>query len=270
MTIRLVATDLDGTLWGRAVELRPRIRAAIAELERRGVTVLAATGRRPRSAREALRRNGLGLAAVCLDGTFGEDFTTGTRFHQEFFDAGSAAAVLAAFTAARVAPNVFVDHPEIDVLLAEAPSHRPEGAETLADWAQIGPLAEALAHHRAAAFTVIGGDHAVLAPVADATRATGVARATLTADSLYGGTSLSVIPAAASKWAGVLAFAGVHGIGAAEIVAVGDAANDLEMLQGAAVAVAVRTAVDEVLASADQLIDPPDEDGWAALVDLVG
>ncbi len=270
MTIRLVATDLDGTLWGKAVEVRPRIRAAIAELERRGVVVLAATGRRPRSARVALGRNELVLAAVCLDGTFGEDFATGVRFHEELFEPDAAAAVLDAFESLNVAPNVFVDHPEIDVLLAEAPSHRPDGAETLADWAQIGPLKAALPQHRAAAFTVIGGDHAVLAPVALAARATGFARATLTADSLYGGTSLSVVPSAASKWAGVLSFAARHGIDAAEILAVGDAANDLEMLHGAAIAVVVRTAVDEVRATADHLIDPPDEDGWAALIDLIG
>lgn len=264
--IRLVATDLDGTLWDRSVELHPAIRAAIEELQRRGITVLAATGRRPRSARTALHDNGLFVPAVCLDGTFGEDFVRGERFHEALFPPATAARVLATFAAHGVAPNVFVDHPEIDVLLAEAPSHRPNRAESLADWALIGPLELVLHEHRVAAFTVIGGELERLAPLAAAIAGEGLARATLTSDSLYGGTSLSVIPAAASKWAGVAAFAALLDVAPDEILGVGDAANDLELLHGAGHAVAVRSAAPEVLAAADELIDTPGEGGWAQLV----
>ncbi len=266
--IRLVATDLDGTLWDATVQVRGDVRLAIEELARRGVIVLAATGRRPRSARTALEENGLFLPAVCLDGTFGEDFVRGQRFHQSLFTGPEAVAVLAAFVGHGIAPNVFIDHPELDVLLAELPSHHPHRAESLLPWAHIGPLAEAVPQHRVAAFTVIGGVLEELAPLAAAITSAGLARATLTRDSLYGGTSLSVIPAAASKWAGVAAFAAQFGIGAAEILGVGDAANDLELLQGAGHAVAVRTATAEVLAAADTLIDPPADGGWTALVEL--
>ena len=41
--IRLVATDLDGTLWDATVQVRGDVRFAIEELARRGVIVLAAT-----------------------------------------------------------------------------------------------------------------------------------------------------------------------------------------------------------------------------------
>lgn len=266
--IRLVATDLDGTLWDRTVTVRPGVRAAVEELSRRGVIVLAATGRRPRSARTALADNGLALPAVCLDGTFGEDFVRGERFHESLFGPADALAVLDLFVAHDVAPNVFVDHTEVDVLLGKAPTHRPERAESLLDWAHVGPLADSVPRHRVAAFTVIGGVFDELAPLAAAISAAGQARATLTSDSLYGGTSLSVIPAEASKWAGVAAFAAGVGIDASEILGVGDAANDIELLQGAGHAVAVRTAAAEVLAEADELIDPPGEDGWATLVEL--
>ncbi len=266
--IRLVATDLDGTLWDRTVTVRPAVRAAVEELSRRGVIVLAATGRRPRSARTALRDNGLALPAVCLDGTFGEDFVRGERFHESLFGAADALAVLQLFDAHAVAPNVFVDHTEVDVLLGKAPTHSPERAESLLEWAHVGPLAHSVPQHRVAAFTVIGGVFDELAPLAGAITAAGLARATLTSDSLYGGTSLSVIPIEASKWAGVEAFALSLGIHASEIIGVGDAANDIELLQGAGHAVAVRTAAPQVLAVADGFIDPPGEDGWAALVEI--
>jgi len=267
--IRLVATDLDGTLWDRTCEVRPRVRAAIVELQHRGVIVLAATGRRPRSARTALEANRLDLPVVCLDGTFGEEFSAGTRFHEALFEGRIAHEVLASFERFDVAPNVFVDHPHIDVLLATAPTHRDEGAESLLQWAMVAPLRQTIPEHRVAAFTVIGGAHDQLAPIAHAIRDARLARATLTADSLYGGTSLSVIPHEASKWAGVAAFAARLGIAANEILGVGDAANDLELLAGAGRSVAVRTAAPEVRAVADDLIDPPGDDGWAAIVDLV-
>ncbi|MFN0029906.1 MAG: HAD family hydrolase [Acidimicrobiales bacterium] len=265
-----MATDLDGTFWDRSVQAHPRSLAAVAELQRRGVLVVAATGRRPRSARTALQENGLTVPAVCLDGTFGEDWATGQRFHQAFFTDEESAAILAAFVELAVAPNVFVDHPELDVLLAELPAHQPERAEALLPWAHIGPLQHSVPLHTVAAFTVIGGAFDDLAPLASVLRASGLARATLTKDSLYGGTSLSVIPNAASKWAGVAALAATLGIGPEEIVGVGDAANDLELLAGAGVAVAVTTACDEVLAIADIIIDAPADGGWSALVDICG
>ena len=244
------------------------MRAAVDELTRRGVTILAATGRRPRSARTALHDNRLFLPAVCLDGTFGEDFDTGRRFHESLFSTAGAEGVLGLFARYDVAPNVFVDHHEIDVLLAAVPTHNAPRAESILPWADIGPLEDAVPHHRVAAFTVIGGDLDQLSPLAAAITAAGLAPATLTRDSLYGGTSLSVIPTSASKWVGVTVFAAAVGIAPEKILGVGDAANDLELLRGAGHAVAVRTAAPDVLATADQLIDPPDEDGWAALVDI--
>lgn len=266
--IRLVATDLDGTLWDRTCELRPEHRDAIDALTESGIAVLAATGRRPRSARVALEDNGLFLPAVCLDGTFGWDFRSDERFHTELFHADHAGLLLEIFDHHEVAPNVFVDHPSVDVLLAELPSHQPERAESLLPWAMIGPLADSVPNHQVAAFTVIGGEREVLAPVAAMARDGGFARATLTSDSLYGGTSLSIIPARASKWAGVVAFAARLGIGPDEILAVGDAANDLEMLIGAAHAVVVRTAAPDIVEVADTLIDPPAEGGWQELVQI--
>jgi hydroxymethylpyrimidine pyrophosphatase-like HAD family hydrolase len=51
-TIELVVTDLDGTLWDTAEQLHPRTASAIADLSRRGVHLLVATGRRVTSTRE--------------------------------------------------------------------------------------------------------------------------------------------------------------------------------------------------------------------------
>ncbi len=62
--IDLVVTDLDGTLWRTEREVHPRVRAAWAELNRRGVPILAASGRRVASMRSSLGRYGWRPPAV--------------------------------------------------------------------------------------------------------------------------------------------------------------------------------------------------------------
>jgi hydroxymethylpyrimidine pyrophosphatase-like HAD family hydrolase len=68
----------------------------------------------------------------------------------------------------------------------------------------------------------------------------------------------------------VLAYCATRGIDPGRVLAVGDGANDLELLEGAAVACAVATATPAVLARADHVVGPPATGGWADVLDLVG
>lgn len=60
------------------------------------------------------------------------------------------------------------------------------------------------------------------------------------------------------------------GLSAADVIAIGDGYNDLEMLQHAGVGVAVRTAPAEVRQHADLLIDGPDEHGLVEAFTTLG
>ena len=84
--IRLVATDLDGTFWGEDQVVPAAHLTAAEELIESGVTVLAATSRRPRVVRRQLAMVGLTLPAVLIDGALGVDFRSDERFHQSCFD----------------------------------------------------------------------------------------------------------------------------------------------------------------------------------------
>jgi len=266
---RLIATDLDGTLWGKSLELHPATREALAELSRRDVTVIAATGRRPRSALEGFADNEILLPAVLLDGTLGEDFAEGTRFHEAFFPAEAADRIIVSFLEAGVQPCVYIDDPDLDLLVGPEPSTDPGHLESVAVYARQTDLAAGVAEHPVLAFTVIGAERSTVAPLAARINSMGVAEATLVADSYYGGTSLSVIPAEVSKWSGVAAFCQERGIPPDAVLAVGDSHNDLAMLRHAGFAVAPTTAAAEVLAVADTIIDGPDDGGWAQLLDLL-
>jgi hydroxymethylpyrimidine pyrophosphatase-like HAD family hydrolase len=85
----------------------------------------------------------------------------------------------------------------------------------------------------------------------------------------YVGTMCELIRHDASKWAAILHLAELWGVAACEIVAVGDDMNDLPMIAGAGLGVAMGHAPAPVLAAADLVTGDHDEDGVAMLVDRV-
>ena len=103
MPLRCVYTDLDGTLWANEGRVSSATRAALTELEGRGIPVLAATGRRLRSARLALMRAELAhLPCVGLNGALAAD--GGTVFHASAFATGDAHEVYDHFVAGGIIP----------------------------------------------------------------------------------------------------------------------------------------------------------------------
>lgn len=70
--IQLLASDLDGTLLDHQAQASPGVRAAIAELQARGVRVIAATGRMARSTRPIVKDLGLDAPMICYQGAYVE------------------------------------------------------------------------------------------------------------------------------------------------------------------------------------------------------
>jgi hypothetical protein len=70
----------------------------------------------------------------------------------------------------------------------------------------------------------------------------------------------------AGKWAAILHLAELWGVGPAEICAVGDDMNDLPMIAGAGLGVAMGHAPASVLAAADHVTGDHDQDGVSMLV----
>ena len=147
----------------------------------------------------------------------------------------------------------------------------------------VDDLARVVATEPVFAFAVVGRPAPLLLPVLAGlsqggrehpgdgrrSRASPAGSASIVEDLIYGGSTVQVRPPAVSKWSGVLAYCAEQGIDPGRVLAVGDAVNDLELLEGAAVACAVATAAPAVLARADHVIGPPSSGGWAAVLDLV-
>jgi len=84
---------------------------------------------------------------------------------------------------------------------------------------------------------------------------------------VYGEDLFDIDPAEAGKWNGIQFLSEYFSISTAEIATFGDDVNDIEMLRGCGVGVAVANAVDEVIAAADFICDTNDNDGVAKWIE---
>ena len=264
--IELVVTDLDGSLWHRE-EIHPATRAAWSELERRGIPVIVATGRRLSTTREPLARAGLAPAAVILNGALAVELATGECFHRRHYETADATKVLNAFRLSGLDPCVYVEHSDIDIYVGSQPSTNPGHLASFGSRAVCANLDEIVATVPVLSFGIIGHEPE---PLAHAVSAIGIgAEVHLDADSLWGGDTLTVAPLGLSKWAGVLAYCDRAGIDSGRVLAVGDGPNDRELLTRAAVAVVPTSGFEQAVKAADHLVGPPSEGGWAEILDFV-
>ncbi|MGD9797668.1 MAG: HAD family hydrolase [Acidimicrobiia bacterium] len=265
MAVELVVTDLDGTFWDADDAVHPDSLAAVAELGRRGIPLLVATGRRRGSTETPLGRAGLAPPAVMLNGGLCVDLATGDRFHQRAFEPEEAVALLETWLAVGVEPVVYVDHPDVDIVVGSAPSTHPGHLAGMGRRAEIGDLARAVATLPVLAIAVIGCDETVLGRVASAVGGR-CAEMFVPAHAHYPGHNLHHWPLGLSKWDGVEAWCARAGLDPTKVLAVGDSINDLELLANAAVACAPANAHPAALDAADHVVGEPGTGGWAEIL----
>ncbi len=59
---------------------------------------------------------------MVLDGAIGIDFRTGQRFHEAVFEPMVAAATLDAFRSAHLDPCIYIEDPDVDIVLSDSPA----------------------------------------------------------------------------------------------------------------------------------------------------
>ncbi len=265
--IELVVTDLDGTFWDRADDVPPAHVAAWHELERRGVHVIVATGRRVTTTRDPLARVGIVPHAIVLNGALAIDFGTGSTFHRTKYDVETARRVLAAFRSAGLEPCVYVEDPDVDIYVGVSPSTHPAHLASFGARAVQADLDAIVATTPVLSFGIIGHPHGPLAEVV--ARIGPDSETHLLVEPQYGETTLNVVPVGISKWVGVLAYCAMAGLDPDRVLAAGDGPNDLELLRAARIAVVPTSGSPAALAVADHVMAPPSEGGWAEILDLV-
>jgi hydroxymethylpyrimidine pyrophosphatase-like HAD family hydrolase len=263
----LVATDLDGTLWGPDGRAHPRTVDAVVALREAGIPVLAVTGRRPATALRQLAANGIDMsAAIFLDGSLGWELPGGAVIVRRAFARNDAIRILEIFRTRGGEPCVVVGPRGQDLLVGDRPVTHPDHLRASASAVQRCDLGRAVTERAVLSFLACGVARRQLEPLIPELARVG--EVSLTSDRVYGGCAISVRARDATKWAAVSAYCARTGLSPAGVVAVGNDDNDLDLLASAAVACVPAGGSAAAIALATRVIPPPGEGGWAELADL--
>ena len=275
---RILALDVDGTLLDADSRLRPSTAAAVARAARAGIRPVLCTGRRYRRARPIAEELGLDAPLVCNSGALVKDPASHRTLWRADFDAPLLAAIVDLFRAHDQDAVTFTDRApdDFDFVVARAPTGRPLFDEYVSlnrSHAEVDPAWTGLAG-------AVTGGHFHLCAIG--TRPDMLSFEQVVLDALadqvltfvqksphYTGTMCEVLRKDASKWSGILHLAELWGVDPSEICAVGDDMNDVPMLRGAGLGVAMGHAPAAVRAAADHVTADHDNDGVALLVDQI-
>ena len=261
MTVRLIATDLDGTIVRSDGEISSRTRDALAAAEDAGLVVVFVTGRPPRWMKTISDETGHRGLAVCANGAIVYDLHT-EEVVQEFpMDVEVARGIADAIR--EVVPEVAFAV-EAGDRFGHEPHYRskyelpPDVVVAHLDELLDRPVLKLLARHT----TMATGE------LLDATREVVGELAMLTTATFSETDSLLEISApGVTKAFGLERLAAQHGITADEVVAFGDMPNDIPMLVWAGHAVAVANAHPDVMRVADEVTSSNDDDGVALVIE---
>ncbi len=257
--VRLVATDLDGTLLTADGTVSERTRRAVRGAREAGIHVIPATGRPPKSVWDLASTAGLGPVGVCANGAAAVDLECSKVISTDAMDPAEAHEIVEIVRS--VAPSARFAADDLERF-----SHESTFFEVVVDWeeeiAVVTDISMALGNGIIQLIARRPGWSAgsfirLLEPViGDRVQLT-----TSGLDWIYlGRPRVTKASQLAVLCAGL-------GIGPAEVIAVGDHYNDLSMLTWAGTAMAVANAVPDVLAIADLVLPSNTDHGVAALLE---
>lgn len=262
MTYRMIALDLDGTLLDQRMEIQPPVRAAVAAAQARGVVVTIATGRTFRATQPHIAVLGIRDPVICYQGGAIFDAQTGAVSNAVTIPGPLAAEGaqfmldLGLFCLVYADEKIYVadaTRPELDYYR----SFHPEGIELVVtpDLAEVTKSLSTLKVQFTAVPEIIDRHLAAFHARFDGRLHV------LRAHDHY----LELTPLGVSKGSALAQLASNLTIPQAEVIAIGDHFNDLEMIQWAGLGLAMANGAPAVQALADAVIPSVGENGvaWA-------
>ena len=263
--IKLIATDLDGTLLRDDKTVSDRTHAALAAAQECGIAIALVSARPPRTVATIATAAGVGGFAVCCNGAIVYDLDQREIIDNVPFAAEIALSLVTSLRAALPGVSFAMEqgldlqceaefaglHPEREI---EAPTImdalvRFTGADAL-------PVTKLIVRHPAYSAVEL------LALVRDhAGERAGVTHS--------GAPFVEVAAAGIHKAAGLARLCAALGIAAADVLAFGDMPNDIPMLAWAGHGVAVANADPDLLELADEVTAANMNDGVAMVVERV-
>jgi Cof subfamily protein (haloacid dehalogenase superfamily) len=274
-SIRLLALDIDGTLVTNRDEVSPATREALARAAAAGVRIVLATGRRYSRALPLVAALGLDAPLVTASGALIKHPDGHRTLYQALFERRLLLDVLGVMTEHGYEAVLYADtyHRGFDFFCQRLLVEQAE----LADFLNLN-LGSAVEHPELMRQPPEGifsgfatGNRAAMLELEEELhrRLPGELYIHIGRSYRYIGHMCEVSPAGNTKWSGVQRLAREWGIADHEICAVGDDRNDIPMIAGAGLGIAMGNALDEVKAAADRIAPPHDQDGLVQVVEWV-
>lgn len=259
--IRLLACDLDGTLFTGNLEISARVREAIATAQREGVQVILATGRMPAAAKPVIDLLGLEGPQIFYNGALVSDTSGETYFHLPV-EPKVAQRVVAYTRASALHLNAYVG----DTIYVERLDEEAEFTRKLnrVDPVLVGDLAAFL--ERAPTKLVV-----VRLPVVEdglIPRLRQEFEGAVTVSSSVRQYCEMVNPAV-DKGRALTALAERLGLSTNEVAAIGDGDNDATLLRAAGVSFAMGNGTPVLKALATHVVGSVEEDGAAEAIQRI-
>jgi len=259
--IRLVALDLDGTLVGEDLVLRPRVVDAVRRAREAGVRVTIVTGRMFRAARPFAERLDITGPIVNYQGAAIYDVASGAPLRQTPVHADVTRDVLTWARDHAVHAQCYAD----DTLYVDEINRFSKRYTDLArvEPAVVPSLLDAFAS-RPTVKIVLVTDADKADGILDAMRSLLGARAYLTRSHVD---FVEVVDPAVNKGEALAFVAEHYGVALDETLAVGDAWNDVPLIDAAGIGVAMGSGPPELFARADHIVGDVAHDGVAEAID---
>ena len=286
----MLALDLDGTLLDPQSKVRPAVAEAIVRAREAGLVVVICTGRGLPESREALDAIGQTDPVIVAGGSIIAEPTTGTTLHR-FPMHPTLTARLTDTLLSKGHPVLVLKDPHaagydylivtgkrqlsldpvtqwwfeemaVSIRLATSVENDPHPEHTVrvgvcARAAELTEL-ETLVRKGFSDTVTLHNFPAVVAPN-DATHWAGGAVAHI----------LECFDARADKWNAVQHLARTRNIDPSRIVAIGDQINDVSMIRGAGLGIAMGNAIEAIRGIADYTTDSNDNEGVARAIEMV-
>jgi Cof subfamily protein (haloacid dehalogenase superfamily) len=257
--VRLIATDLDGTLLRTDGSVSERTRAALALVEEAGATLVLATGRPPRWIEPIAEQVGHRGYAVCSNGALVYDLHDGRELSRSILSPDIGLAVAKAVRHALPDATFGVEH-------GHSFGHEPAYA-IAGDYGDLyvgkveelfgRPAVKLLIRHAGYDVDALAAKVAEIA--GDLAEYTYSSKEPLIEVAVKGVTKAATLAVLCEQW----------GIDASEVVAFGDMPNDVGMLSWAGTSYAVGNAHPDALAVVDHVTATNDDDGVARVLERI-
>ena len=258
MSIKLVATDLDGTLVADLQTISSRTQAAIKAAVERGVIVTIATGREYEITHQFAKMLGLTGPIICFQGAVIQDAQTGEPIARDILSLADTYRLIDVSRSLNVALALFAnDAAYTERMTSQGRIFLNNIGTTLVD---VGDLKQAMVKQPIKGMVIHSPEDGEAICAQLQANLDGSLKVFRSLENL-----IEITGANVSKGHALATLAAHYGLVQSEVMAIGDQDNDVDMIIWAGIGVAMGDASPNAKAAADYIAPPLAEEGaaWA-------